>query len=506
MIKKIIIYGLGIFFSKIITFFLIPVYTRCFSPTDYGYYDVLISNLTMVVSISFIEIWSGIIRFMFDDERPYRPVKSFLIILPFLLIFYAVALVVLAQVMELKFIALTVGFGLSYLLFTVFNSICRGLNKNIDYVISGVISTVLSCGLGILFVVGLKKGIASLLVAQIIGYLCATIYVELRTRAVWLAFKEQTSKIQIKDIVLYSLPLMLNSFSFLFLGTFNKNVVLQRLGEDISGYYAFALKFTSILSVLISVFSLAWQEVAFQNSSNKNRDELYTFYINVFMKFIGLLVPLYCLILYYAAPIIGGAEYVVAVKYIPLAVFATFISEVSGVLSTVIAVSKKGIHILLSTIIGAAVNVIIILFTIEYLGINAASIAMCVGFLLAASYRFFAGRKYFKIKFYISFILLVIIEMAITLVSYHYAKLWLMLTSMLLFVAVWVCVNWKTLKEIIISFVNKARSKNLKEAVADDAGLSNAEETEIIVENLDTDDTAVEKEDGGINISENDED
>lgn len=45
MAKKILIYGLGIFFSKIIVFLLIPIYTRCFSTTDYGYYDVLVTNL-----------------------------------------------------------------------------------------------------------------------------------------------------------------------------------------------------------------------------------------------------------------------------------------------------------------------------------------------------------------------------------------------------------------------------------------------------------------------------
>ena len=36
MAKKILIYGLGIFFSKIIVFLIIPIYTRSFSTTDYG--------------------------------------------------------------------------------------------------------------------------------------------------------------------------------------------------------------------------------------------------------------------------------------------------------------------------------------------------------------------------------------------------------------------------------------------------------------------------------------
>lgn len=462
MIKKLIIYGLGIFFSKVIVFLLVPVYTRCFSTADYGYYDVLISNITMVVSITFVEVWSGIIRFIFDDERPYRPIKSFLVILPALLVLYAVGIVVLAQIMELKFVVLTVVYGLLYLLFTVYNSICRGLGKNVDYVISGVISTVLACGLGVLFVVVLKRGIASLLVAQIIGYACAVVYSEIRTRAVTRSFKEKISKQQIKEMILYCIPLMVNSFSFLFLGTFNKNVVLKQLGEDVSGYYAFVLKFTSILSVLISVFSLAWQEVAFQNANNKDRDKIFTYYLNEFVRFVGLLVPVYCLVLYYAAPIIGGAKYTDTVQYLPLAIFATFISEFSGVLSVVIAVSKHGLHILLSTIVGAAANIAISLCLTKIIGIDAASLGLFVGFLIAGIYRFIAGRRKYKISVKCGALLALAVEMFLTVLCFYFGKWWLILPAILMFLVLWGASNrheFKTAFRKAKAFLCKTKKK-----------------------------------------------
>ncbi len=449
MIKKIIIYGLGIFFSKIIVFLLVPIYTRCFSKADYGYYDVLISNITMVVSITFVEVWSGIIRFVFDDERPYRPIKSFLVILPALLVLYAVGIIVLAQIMELKYVTLTVVYGLCYLLFTVYNSICRGLGKNVDYVVSGVISTVLACGLGVLFGAVLKYGIASLLVAQIIGYACAVIYSEIRTKAVFRSLKEKINKKQIKEMILYCLPLMVNSFSFLFLGTFNKNIVLDRLGEDMSGYYAFILKFTSILSVLISIYSLAWQEVAFQNAENGERDRIFSYYINAFVRFVGLLVPVYCLVLYYAAPIIGGSQYTDTVQYMPLAILATFISEFSGILSVVIAVSKKGLHILLSTVVGAATNITIVLLSIKSFGIDGASLGLFIGFLFAGLYRFFAGRRKYKIKLSYGAWLVFFIEMFITILCFQFGKWWVIVPAILIALGVWGIVNRNEIKSIL---------------------------------------------------------
>ena len=66
MLKRIVIYGFGTFFGKIIVFLLVPIYTRYLSPADYGQYDVVYSTMQMLVSICYLEIWTGALRFLFD--------------------------------------------------------------------------------------------------------------------------------------------------------------------------------------------------------------------------------------------------------------------------------------------------------------------------------------------------------------------------------------------------------------------------------------------------------
>ena len=68
MLKNLLIYSAGIFFSKILVFFLIPIYTYYLVPSDYGYYDVLVSNMQLLVCIAFLEIWNGVLRYMFDYD------------------------------------------------------------------------------------------------------------------------------------------------------------------------------------------------------------------------------------------------------------------------------------------------------------------------------------------------------------------------------------------------------------------------------------------------------
>ena len=398
MKKTLLIYGIGIILSKILVFLMVPIYTRIFSLSDYGYYDVIISDVQMLVSISFIEIWSGILRYMFSKNKKEMPIKCYLKLLPFTITVYIGLLWMLSNYISIKYPFITFLYGVLYLLFTVANTICRGYEKNKDYVISGLIYTFISCVLSIIFSTNLRLGIRGLFIAQCIGYIASILFVEIRTKAYRKAIKIKVSKEDIKNVLQYSLPLMVNSFSFLFLGTYNKNIILKNLGENESGLYAFALKFSAIFSILISIYSMAWQEQAFINAESDEKGKIYSYYINKFLKIIGLFVPCFIAISYIAAPIIGGSNYEGVGYYIPLSISAAFISELSGVFSVIIAVNKKTIQTLISTFAGAIVNVLLVYLLIDRFGVNGSNIALNIGFLLSAFIRFkFAKRDIFMV-------------------------------------------------------------------------------------------------------------
>lgn len=445
MFNKMFIYGIGIFFSKIIVFFLIPIYTRVFSPADYGYFDVLTSNLNIIVSIAFIEIWSGVIRFMFGDDSKLKPLKVVIKLLPIFLIIYSLLFFILSKLMIIKFPIISFIFGISYFTFSLMTSTCRGLGLNVDYIISGIISSISGCILSILFVVTYKKGIEYLLISQIIGYLMASLYVEFRTHAIWNAFFEKVNIKYINNILKYCLPLLVNSFSYIFLSAYNKNLILSVVGETASGIYAYILKFTAILSVALSIFYLAWQEFAFENSEDLNRSFLYSEQINSYIRLIGFGVPIYIMALYYFSPIFGGPSYIEASKYIPLAVCASFVADFSGVLSVVIAVSKKTFSILFSTIIGALFNIIIITLFIKSKGITGSNIGLLVGFSCTAIIRFYCANKFSKLRInYKIFILFLLIMVSVN-ICYMVKSNVLNLIVVSILILLWFCLNYKEL-------------------------------------------------------------
>lgn len=450
MRKKIIIYGIGTIFSKILVFLMVPIYTRLFSTEDYGYYDVIISDVQMLVSICYVEIWSGILRFMFLNKKKEIAIKCYLKLFPFMSILYLITLWGISNYIHIRYPIITFFYGILYLAYTVGNTICRGYEKNTDYVLSGMVYTFLSCTCSIFFSVVFNLGIRGLFEAQCIGYIVSVIYVEIRTGAIKNALKVDITKDDIKDLLQYSIPLMFNSFSFLLLGTYNKNLILKYLGENESGLYAFVLKFSAVFSILISIYSLAWQEQAFSVAEGENKAKIYSYYVNKFLKIIGLAVPEFILISYIMAPIVGGKNYYISNAYIALSVSAAYISEISGILSVIIAVGKKTLQTFLSTLMGAIVNVILVHLLILNFGVNGSSFALNIGFFVATMVRYFYIKQEISINFHLRYIACYFIELVIFIIITKTAiKFWLWMYCIIIAV-IWFVVNCKDIKNALL--------------------------------------------------------
>lgn len=80
------IYFIGTVLHKLITFFLLPIYTKYIDKADLGTYDLATAYINFLCSILFLDIWSGIMRFAFEYEGEERkkPITSGIAISPVL--------------------------------------------------------------------------------------------------------------------------------------------------------------------------------------------------------------------------------------------------------------------------------------------------------------------------------------------------------------------------------------------------------------------------------------
>ena len=66
------IFGLGNFVTKLIYFFLMPIYTVALRPSDFGIADLLNNSLQLIVPILTISISDAVFRFSLDKNVSHQ--------------------------------------------------------------------------------------------------------------------------------------------------------------------------------------------------------------------------------------------------------------------------------------------------------------------------------------------------------------------------------------------------------------------------------------------------
>ena len=109
------IYLVGNVLIKIISFLLLPIYTKYLPPASYGTYDLNTAYITFLSSILFLDIWGGILRFMFDYKKEAEKanvVKAGCVIFTISTLVYSIAVILLGSIMGIEYKCWLLLFGL----------------------------------------------------------------------------------------------------------------------------------------------------------------------------------------------------------------------------------------------------------------------------------------------------------------------------------------------------------------------------------------------------------
>ena len=76
LIKNVLLFTLGSFGSKIVTFLMVPLYTAVLSTSDYGTVDLLQSTAQLLIPILLLSIQDATLRFSMDPKYEIKDVLS----------------------------------------------------------------------------------------------------------------------------------------------------------------------------------------------------------------------------------------------------------------------------------------------------------------------------------------------------------------------------------------------------------------------------------------------
>lgn len=449
------VYFLGNVLTRLISFFLLPLYTSYLATNDMGYYDVSTTYLNILVPVICLEIWSGIMRFMFDftdKNDKYKVIFNGMVIFSGSVAIYTILFVALGIVKDIDCIVFIFFYGVLMMLQNIYTFVARGLGYNQVFAVSGIVSSLVNSVSNIIMILLLNMRLESLYIAMIIGLIVQLIILELKVKIISnISFKMFDFEM-IKSMAKFSVPLCLNSACFWFLSSYNKIGIKNTLGLDANGIYSVAGKFTMAVAIVANCFSLAWQEMVYSiGNQEENKSKLYTTALNycvTLLMFGELLIIPFVNVIF---PYFVDSAYNEAYRYVPLYMFATAMSTLSSFLGNIFGAEKKTNVIFYSTVVAAIVNVGVFHLFVGNFGLEAANIGLSLGYVINIILRIIILNKSYTIKIdYLKIAILILIHIP---VYYVYLQLGL-LENIITFFAVSIVMLFM-FKDTLKMFFNK---------------------------------------------------
>lgn len=397
--KNTIIMSAGSFAQKLLAFIFVPFYTYVLSTSDYGTSDLIVTLSTLLWPVFTLLIDEAVMRFLLDRDSNVKQIISIGFVLNVLAIL--VMLICSPSLFLFKnispYYSLFVLYFISYTLDTYSSYVLRGLQRIKLFSLSGILSTVLVIACNLIFLLVFKLGIKGYLLSYIVAFsLTATFkffYGKLYTYRVSCRLLDRQI---ILELLRYSVPLIPNSISWWISNSSDRFILSYFCGTAINGIYTVAYKIPSIINIVSSVFTGAWQISAVDDfGTEKNRKFFSEVYYNLSALYLTGSVVLVTLNKY-ICDLLFSKEFFSAWKYVPILLGAVYFQNMNAFLGTIYTTAKKTKMILYSTLSAAIVNIVLNFIMIPKFGAYGAAIATLISYFFVWAVRYIDSQRIIK--------------------------------------------------------------------------------------------------------------
>ena len=457
-----IIFAIGTFSSKILSFLLMPFVTSKLVTSDYSTADLIQQTANVLIPIVFLQINSAALRFALDKQADKSDVftvgvrttlKGFLV---FLIFYYPVTLININDMPLGQYAPLIYLFVLVSGMRQLCQQFVRGCGQVRVFAIDGIVATGTTLLFNLLFLGPLNMGVNGYVLAIIASDLFSVLFLFVATR-LWnnLHFHKVDRKIK-HDMLKYSVPLMPTIILWWIINVSDRYMVTGFVGSAENGLYTAASKIPNFVIMFSSIFIDAWQLSAVDEYDSDDKAEFFTKIFRIYSGGIFAVSSALILACQLITKILVADSYYESWRYVPVLIIATTLSCLVNFLASVYMAEKKSVMAMVTALSGALTNIVLNLVLIPLIGALGAAIATIAAFAVVFVFRGSNTRKYIKIKFNAP---LIAVEVAI-LAAQCVVMLWLKsgvymyLAEAALFGAM-LLVNIKPIKELSINLVGK---------------------------------------------------
>ena len=462
-----IIFAIGTFSSKVLSFLLMPFVTRMMQTGEYGAADLVQQTANVLIPIVFLQINSAALRFALDKATDKKEVLTVGIrttiqgFVVFLLFAYPLSLVTINDFRLGDYIIIIYVFVLVSGTRQLCQQFIRGMGYVKTFAIDGIIATATTLLFTLLFLGVFHWGVYGYIAAIIASDACSILFLFI-TCKLWkyVSFGRISKKLR-NDMLKYSVPLMPTIILWWVINVSDRYMVTYFIDSSANGLYTAASKIPNFIIMFSSIFIDAWQLSAVDEYDNKDRAKFFTNVFRVYSGGIFTAASMLILCTQLFTRILVSKAFYESWKYVPILIIATSMSCLVNFLASVYMAEKKSVMAMLTALSGAATNFILNLILIPRMGANGAAIATVAAFAVVFSTRGKNTRRYIKIRFKP---LLILAEIAILaaqcIVMLIEQEGMLMYVIEAILVAAMLILNLKPIKELFNLLVNKFLKKN----------------------------------------------
>lgn len=456
-VKTSAIYLFGKIATYVVSFLMLRYYTINIIPAEYGQYEFIISIVDVVIPVIFIELWSGILRFGMegDDENKTKVISTAVFMLLPAALLYSPLYFLVTAVFRIRPNMYAFTYAALVMLVNVLMRISRILGKNKLFAVSGLVGGLFNAIVGYICVHFFAMQCNALMLAMIASYLIQAILLCVGTR-VWRYIEiGRYDKGKAKQMAVYCFPFALNTILYYINTNYYKSVVKVHLGDDVLGMFSVSTKFCVLITFVVSVFHMSWQEMTYSLSEKMDRKKVYGKGLSVLTEIVLIGTLLLLPVLKIIFPIFIGSQYSGAAVYIPAYYSTVYFSSVAGFIYNTLTAENITVFHPITKLITAIINLTLIYTLIDSLGIFAIIIAAVVSGMAEMSVLMIVAAK--KIQVPIDFIhtaLFIALYIAESVIYITFGTLINALLLLVLIIAAALFLGYRY-KDILIAFKEK---------------------------------------------------
>lgn len=401
LLKNTVLFFVASFASKFLSVILVPIYVSYIATDDLGTTSLMLLFSGLFGIVFSLDVIDASYRFLLDEKEDKVKVvsNSVFAYLGGLLIFSLFYFSVLHNKLDTSKFWLLLNIVVCNFNLLI-QQMSRGLKLNKTFAISGVCTSLIQGFTNIIMIVCFGIGGISIVIAPVVAAFFSIFYIGINAR-LWRYFSTRALSFDyIGRLINYGWPLCVGvvlNWIILNSGTYILSWTTGSTSQ--SGIFALAVKISSIIYMIMSVFNMAWQETSVEEFKSPN----YIDYFNkVFNKYIVYIIYCVCFLtvgvsLYFNYGETG--EYELSRYLIPVLLLGNSFYSMQNYLQTGFYLIKETRNVSKISFLCGSITLIIGLFVIPFYEIWGLVFTVFTGQLLLLLFTYKYVKKIIKYNF-----------------------------------------------------------------------------------------------------------